>query len=505
MNNISRIGKSTRNIKFGLVNRIITLILPFVLRSVMIKTIGVDYLGLSSLFTSVLGVLNMTELGVGTALNYSMYKPLAENDNKTVCAILNLYKKVYSWIGIFILVLGICCMPFLKYMIHGTYPPKINIYILFIIYLINSSVSFAFGAYRKSIFSANQDNYALSTIDSVCYLLLYLTQIISLLIYRNYYVYVILIPISTGIDNVLAYFLAKKKFPDFMPNGKVPQSTIDDIKRQVFGLFGYKVSNVFMNSIDNIVISAFLGLTIVGYYNNYYTIMQGVMNVIYILYSSIVASVGNSIVLESKEKNYNDFKTVAFIYSWLSGFCAICMLCLFQPFIAIWVGNECLLPFSTVIWLCIDFYVWKTDDVCGIYRDAIGIWWDDRIRPYVMCLVNFTVNIILVKIIGLNGVIISTIASLVIVSRPWSIHILFRSYFKYKEINYHLTQIKYFLCVMLLGALTYWVCARVEGNILIVRSAICLLLPNALWIVLFHKTPEFSYVINKFSNFNRKR
>ena len=351
----SRSKNGKRNIIAGVLNKILQISLPFATRTVLIYSLGSNFLGLSSLFTSILMVLNLSELGFGSALIYSMYKPVAENDCDKLRALLSVYRKIFLYIGVAILFLGIAACPFLRSIIKGEVPENINIYILFLIYLGNTVISYIFFAHKKALIQAYQRQDILSNINSFLSVGINLSQIVLLLLTKNYYLYVIVYPVFTIIENAWAGYYAKKLYPDLYCYGKLSIEDKKAIKQHVKGIALQNFCSTSRNSLDSIVISMFIGLTSIAMYSNYFYVMNSVHSILYLVPNSIRPTVGNSVASESVDKNFLDFSNMYFIYIWVTCVFATCLICLYQPFMQIWMGSELMFPFSTVVLFVIYF------------------------------------------------------------------------------------------------------------------------------------------------------
>lgn len=498
--NGTRTKKSASNVVFGFGNRIILMVFPFVIKTITIYTLGAEYLGLNSLFSSILQVLSLSELGVGTAMVYNMYRPLAEGDKKTVNALLLLYKRVYRYIGLFILVVGVCLCPFLDKLIASSYPQDINIYVLYLIFLLNTVLTYWIFSYKKSLLEANQVNSIESKLNTIINIVLYTGQIVVLLIFRNYYLYIILMPICTIALNIIRNIVVSRLFPDAVAEGKLDETIINDIKKKVFALFGHKIGTTIITSADSIVISAILGLVVLARYSNYYYIINSLIGFVTIFYSAITASVGNSIVQDTIEKNYHDFKILVFINAWIVGWCSICLYCLYQPFMKIWMGEQMLFGKGTIILFVVYFYAWLIRRIGLTYKDAAGMWNEDFWKPYVGAVINLVTNIILVKYIGVDGALLSTIIIMVFIYAPWETFVLFKHLFNKSAFEYIIRTIIYTIVTTITAVCTNWVCGLVglEGIWgLVIRMIICILVPNALYIALYSRTEEFKEAKNK--------
>lgn len=467
---------------------------------------GNEYLGLNGLFTSILQVLSLAELGFGDAIVFSMYKPIIENDNKMLSALLNLYKKVYRIIGMVILCVGLLILPFITKFVKGGYPSEVNIYVLYCIYLFNTVISYFLFAYKESLLKAHQRNDVNSRILSGCNIVMYVLQIIVLLLFSNYYLYIVIMPVTTIVLNCVRSLFVKKMYPQIVCEGHIEKDAVIGLSKRIIGLTLNKLAQVCRNSFDSIIISSFLGLVILARYQNYYYIISALTVMVSIITTAVGAGIGNSIAAETVEKNYSDYKEFLFIYNWIACFCTVCMLCLYQPFIELWVGKSNVLPLSTVILCCIYFYTMKLGDIAAVYRQAAGIWWEDKFRPIVESVVNLAVNIVLVKYIGVDGVLVSTIISIVCINIPWATYVLFKVYFKMSIKEVFFKYIRYFIETTVLCAVVYGICSRINGNllvVLVVRTIICIGLVNAGLYIISYTKPEFVSAKNRV--FRRKK
>ena len=369
---IARTKNTVRNIVFGFIYRIINIILPFISRTVILYVMGTQYLGLSSLFTSILSFLSLTELGIGGAMVYSMYKPIAQNDHKSICGLLNLYKRLYGIIGSVVLGLGLLIMPFLKIIIKESLPDGMNIYVLYIIYLINAVLSYWLFAYKNALLQAHQRDDINSKIASVITPMSYAVMLGVLFLTKNYYAYVIWLPIFTIITNIIRSSYVDKNFPNLKPDGEISKEFKQLISKKVQALIGTKLNTVVLNAADNIVMSAFLGLTAIAMYGNYYYIMSSIIGFLGICYSAMTAGLGNSLATETVEKNYNDFKKLSFMNAWLVGWCTVCLICLYQPFMKLWMGEKLMFPFYVVLEFGLYFYIYQIRKIPVTYKDAAG-------------------------------------------------------------------------------------------------------------------------------------
>ena len=504
----SRTKNSARNILSGMILKFFLILMPFIVRTVIIKKIGMEYLGLNSLFTSILQVLSLSELGFSLAVSFCLYKPIELKDTALVCALINFLKKVYYVIGIIILIIGVSLLPFLPSLISGDYPKDINIYLLYLIFLFNSVISYFLFSYYGVILSASQRTDIDNKINLLFSTFMYLSQIIVLLVTKNYYLYIIFLPLSTILMNLFRMIICKKIYPEYIPSGSLPKEERILIKQKIKALIGHKLAYTIVASTDSIFISAFLGLILLAQYQNYFYIITSLMAIVNTLQSAIIASIGNSLAFESKEKNYHDFICLTFLNVWMIGWMSICLICLYQPFIKLWIGEDNLLPMSTVLLLTIYFYSWRFKDMVSVYKDAAGMWTSDFFKPYVIAIINIILDFILVKYMGLNGVIIATILSVPVVSIPWETHCLYNEYFCMKTRFYYIRLLVYTIIIVIIGFLTYYLCSLLplyDIPSFILRLFICGIVPNIIIILISFRTKEFLWFKNKIKMIIKKQ
>ena len=486
----SRTVNSSRNIVFGFINRIINMGFPFIIRSAIIHELGIQYLGLNSLFTSILGVLNLAELGIGSALTFSMYEPAEKGNKGELCALLNYYRRCYRIIGIVIGACGLLIMPFLPKLINGTYPEDISLYVLFTIYLFNTVISYFMFAYKGALLTAYQRTDIKSNIASVLQVIMFAAQYIVLLVFRNYYLYIIITPIITILTNVITSIVVDRFNPDIKCQGSISDERKYGITQKIKGMFLQKVGVVVLRSVDSIVISAYLGLSILAVYNNYYLIITSVFGIFTIIMESLIPSVGNAMITKSADDNYNDFNKFNFMYYWLVTVSCACLICLYQPFMELWVGKELLLDNKLMLFFGLYFFVHKWMDMGMVYLEAKGIWWEDRFVPVVAATVNLLLNIILVQVVGLYGILISTVISILLVYNTGCIYVLFKYYFERSASEFVVNEIRYAMSAVFVIAITFVLCIQINrspASSLLIRIPICLIVPNLLQIFIWHR------------------
>lgn len=494
----SRTQNSIRNIGFGMVSRLVSILFPFIVRTIFIRVLGEEYLGLNSLYHSVLQVLNLTDLGFASAIVASMYRPIAEGDTDKVSALMNLYRKLYRTIGCIILIIGIFLTPFIDRLMKGEPPAGVNIYVLWLLYLVNTVVSYLLFAYKVSLINAHQRNDVTEKVGVICSITINVLQVIVVAVFKNVYLYVLLTVVNSIMYNLWCSRECDRRFPQYTCSGNLDEATRRDITKNIGALALQKIGNTVSISLDSIVISAFLGLSVVAIYGNYYYVVSAVAMFVNLIYSAITASIGNSIVTETAEKNLSDLRKFSFLNTWLVGWCCVCFLCLFQDFMSVWMGENLLFEISTVLLLILRFYFEQIRKVVLTYKDAAGMWWADKWKPLVGCMVNLVLNIVLVKFIGVAGVMLSTIISYAFIEIPWETHVLFKKFFKQNEITYYLETLITSATMLIAGTVTYYICSLISVNYVLaimIKLGICALVPNILFVVLNLKNKEFKNAV----------
>lgn len=495
-----RTKNATRNMIFGILQRMYHMLVPFFMRTAMIYFMGVQYVGLNSLFTSILQVLNLAELGVGSAMVYSMYKPIAEDDKDTICALMRLYKVYYRVIGSAIAVVGLGVTPFIPCLVSGSIPENLDLHILYLLNLAATVFSYWLFAYKNSLLMAHQRTDVTSKVSIAVGTVQYCAQFLAIYIFKNYYFYLIMAILSQIANNIVTSNIVSRMYPDYLPKGKLSKKETRSINGRIKDLFIAKLGGVVLNSADTIVISAFLGLTLLAVYQNYYFIISSICGIMETLLTSIRAGLGNSYVTESREKNYIDLKKITFMFYWLIGMCTCCFLGVFQPFMELWVGESFLLPFSVVVLLCVYFYLYETTRLLNVFKDAGGVWHEDRFRPLISALVNLSLNLAAVKYIGIYGIVLSTIVALGMIEVPWLLRniftvmydsSLFNDYFK-MFVSWIVATV--FSCASI-AVLTYKVTLSGWGAFAFF-VVVSVLIPNIVFLLLMHRKEEFKLSIS---------
>lgn len=490
----NRTKNAKRNIAWGLFNKMITMMVPFIMRTIIIYTLGNLYLGLNSLFTSVLNALNLAELGVGSAMIFAMYKPVAENDKIKVSALLMLYKRAYFIIGCVVLGLGAALIPFLPNFINGSVPIGINLYVIYIIQLLTTSFGYFFMAYKSSLFIAYQRTDITSKVELASEIVMYLVQIIALLFLENYYVYILAALCRVIVYNVLLGILADKKYPDLKANGDVSKEDRKSIFIKTGALMGHKVASVVINSIDNIFVSMYIGLEMVAIYNNYYYVLTAVSGLFLMLLNGLNSIIGNYLIKECKEKILNLFYTTHYITSFCICICCTCFMNLYQTFISLWVGEASLLGLSSVVLLVVCFYSIRIRTIGTLFEDAAGLWEKDVLKSYLMVIIDLIIDVYLLKNIGINGALVSTISTMIFAFFYESV-VLHKYCLKAKQRKYLFDTLMYTVATALSCFLSFKICDIFSYNSLVtlaINLFVSIVVSSIVYIALTFRMSEFN-------------
>lgn len=495
----SRVKNSARNIFWGMAYKLIAVVLPFFSRTIIIRWIGIEYAGISSLFTSIISILSLTELGFNTAILYSMYKTVAVGDTDKTNALLNFYKKAYRVVAFLVLAIGSLLCIKIDLFISGDIPSDINIYAIYIIFLLTSASSYSFFAYTAVLLLAHQREDISHRINIIVSLCREVIQLALLIIFRNYYFYISVALVASIVHNLVSFFVVRKKYPVYKAKGILTKDEKRSLRKSVSGLMIGKMSVVSRNSFDSIVISSFLGIIATAIYNNYYYIMFSVFGLIYYFCSGLRTSVGNKIATDSPNNNYEDMMKFSLGFFVIACFCSAIMLSLFQPFMILWVGEEYTAEWTLPVLMVVYFFLYCSTGIISQYWEGSGLFWENKTRYIIEAAANLGLNILLGFYFGLNGIILATIITMFLSSNIWGPIILFKHYFQGCSLGKYLfNQLYYSLIVFGVCLMSFSISERllVSGFIgLVYRVAISVSISAFLIPVMLFWTKEFNQIV----------
>lgn len=501
-----RTSNSIKNSITSTISSVVTMLCGFVSQAIFIRILGAEYLGLNGLFTNVLTILSFFELGIGNSIVFHLYKPIADNDDEKVKSLMKFYKNAYNIISLLVLVCGLLFIPFLD-VIVGELSIDVNVYVIYLMFLISTASSYTL-SYRKNLIIANQKNYIVNIVHILYVILLNISQLLVLFITKNYYLYLGIKIACQILENFVCYIIGSKMYPILKDKNvkSLDKETRKDIFTKVKGLIFHKASFSIVSGTDNIIISSFFGVTTVGLYTNYNTVIGSVNNLFSQIISSTTASVGNLLV---SKKNYSEcfnvFKKIRFINFWLTAFSAIAILVIMNSFIEIWVGAEYLLSILVLAILVLNYYQKVMRNTYSTFKDAAGIWVEDKYVPVVEAILNIVFSIVLLKIFGLAGVFMGTVISglaLWCYSYP---KYVYKKLFNRSYVDYAKETLGYLLLFVILAAGTFAISRLVVFDNIWLQffsdTLISLIVPNVILFVIFRKSDNFQYLLHLVEKF----
>ena len=498
---MSRIENTGKNFLFSFLASILTAITSFISRTVFVRTIGLNYLGANGLFTNILAMLSLTELGLSSAIGYSLYAPLAKNDVDTIKSLMRFYKNAYRIIALVIAALGIGLIPFLKFLIKD--PGDIqHIPLIYVVFLYNTVISYVF-SYKITLLVADQKSYVMTNMTMAINVVTVIIQTGVLLISKNYFLYLF---IGAGLNTAQWAFINKRiyklypylKEKDIAPLAKGEKQTIaTNVKAMTF----HKVGELCINQTDNLIISSIISIAAVGIYSNYHMIISIINRIAKSIFNSATASLGNLIATESYERQYEVFKRYNFLGFWVFGWTGVCLYTLLSPFIKLWLGDSFLMDDLTLTLVMIDYYLVGMRITIGNVKMAAGLYAQDQWAPIVQAFINLFVSIFAAVRIGLPGVFLGTVVSSICVPcwyRPvvvfkYAFHRPIREYFSSYFLYLGITMFN----VLLIRCICRFVIDAAQLSAYLtffLKACACAILPNVVILLIFHRTEEFLYL-----------
>lgn len=502
---------SFKNMITAVSSNVLTIIVGLVAQAIFIKILGSEYLGLNGLFSNVISMLGIVELGMGSAIIYNMYKPIAEEDHEKIKSLMQFYKKSYRIITLIISIIGIMIIPFIKYIVDiESVTVDINVYLVYILFLLETICSYIL-SYKRSMLYADQKEYITNIIHMGYTILVNTMQLTFLYFTHDYYLYLIIKVMMRLVENIVISSYVNRRYSYLLDNNvtKLDSKTEKDIFQKIKALFFHKIGTFIVSGTDNIIISKYLGLVTVGLYSNYYMIINAVQTVINHIIQATRASVGNLLVTESKTKQFDIFNKIRFVNFWISCFSSICIFVIMDSFITIWIGYKFVLPTKVLLVLVINFFIVSSRSTYGAFKEAAGIFYEDRFVPIIESLLNIVLSIIFVKKFGLMGVFMGTIASGLVLWCYSYPKYVYNKLFGRKISDYIKETIYYFIIFILIAGFTYSLAILISfDNVylqFISNVLIALIVPNVIMLLLFSKDENFKYFINMLKGLKKRK
>ena len=503
-----RTSNSIKNSLTSFVGSTISCLIAFVSQAIFIKILGVEYIGVNGLFSNILSMFSIFELGIGSAIVYYLYKPIGENDEKKIKELLNFYNKAYKLICAIIFICGVLLIPFLKYIIKDL-TLDINIYLVYFLFLLSTLTSYCL-AYKRSFIIANQKNYIINLIHMFYLVFLNISQLIVIYFTRNYYLYLIIKVLSQILECIIISIYFDKNYNKYQVDNVhvLDKKTENAIFNKVKALLCHKIGAILVMGTDNIIISSFFGVIKVGLYSNYNTIISAVSTIFTQIISTTTASIGNLLIYENNEKKYEVFSKIRFLNLWISIFTSICILLIIQPFIALWIGSKYELSIEIVFMLVLNFFQNMQRQTYSTFKDSAGIWTEDKVVPLIESFLNIFFSIVCLKLFGLLGVFIGTFISGLILWCYSYPKFVYKKLFNRSYKSYIKETMGSLVLLVALALLTYnisiFIPIRDIWVRIVVNIFIAIVVPNLILIFLFRNTREFKYYLHLLKDIKNK-
>lgn len=496
----SRTQYSLINILTGFVGYFVNTIMGYICRMFFVRCLSEDYLGLTGLLTNFLSMLSLAELGIGSAIIYSLYKPIAENNEEKIASLMKMFKIAYRIIGIVVAVLGIVLVPFFGFVVGDASGIKENIYVIYGVYLFNTASSYFF-SFRGSLITAFQRNYVVIGVNYICSILQSFLQIILLLSFKSYIPYLLVQTIGVWAYNIIITLRAKKDYPFIEKKDTKPLCKDEKrlILRNVKSVTSYKLSGILVNNTDNLVITYFSGLGITGLASNYTLLSNTIDALIKCIFNALTASVGNLNAVESKDCQYEFFNTLNLTNFWLYGWASIGVAFVSGDLVRLCFGENYVMDISIPIMLAINLYMVGMQNAVWTYKNTMGLFKYGQYILFVTAALNIIGDIILGKIYGVFGIFLATAIARLVTNTWYEPYALFKVGFEKSPIIYLKRYLKFLAVLLVSGVCCYFLCSLINFNILIdiiLKCVICSVVVNVIFIMVFHKTDEFKYISN---------
>ena len=494
----SRTKKTLINTGMSIASQLLVIVLSFVLRTAFIKILGDQYTGVSSVFTNILAMLSLSELGFGTAVATALYRPLRENNQKLIRQLMDFYKTVYRLVSLFIIVVGLCLIPFLQYLIKDVPDIKEDITVIYVFYIIKTAASYLM-IYKTTLLKADQKLFIVKKLEMICQVIRYIVEIVVLLIFREYMTYLVIEICATIIQNYVLTKRAEKEYPYAFekPDEKLPRNTVISLLKDVKGLSMYKLSSTIGNNIDTMLISGIINTSSVALVGNYNHIKNHVQKVLMQFFSSVIPSIGNLAAEKGTRKQQNVFNRLFYVSFLVVNFCSVSMFVLFSPFLKVWLGGKYVLGQDIAFVIAFDFFLYILLQAIASFRTANGLFVKGQYRPLITAIVNIILSVLLIRRYGIFGTILATVIARFL-TQWYDPYLLYKHIFHDSFAKFY---IRYWIYIALFvsGALlTNYIAGMIAvGNRmlnLIIGMVVCAIIPNC-WVLLWtHRTKEFAYV-----------
>lgn len=509
MAQLSRTYKSARNAAVSTFVQFVTLVVSFLTRTVFIKLMNADYLGVNGLFSNVLAILAFSELGISSAIIYNMYKPVSENDTEKVSALLNFYKKAYRYVAAFILIVGVCLTPFIHHLIKEAPDITENLVFIYLLFLANTVVSYLY-SYSRSVFTAHQNEYVNVLIERCVWIGMYIIQLVYLYMTHDFYGYLFIQVLATLSSDLIITLYSRKKYPEITNNksAHLLKSDIKGILKDIYALFAYKIGGTILHSTSNIIMARIINITVVGICSNYLLVSSSIEAVLQKIFNSIVASIGN---LNATSDSINKKKVlyeVSLLSDWIYGVVSICLFAGLNQFVLLWIGKDYVFSqWSVVFCIILSFFISGINFAASNYRTTMGFFRQARYVPLFAAFINVWLSIFLGIKFGVAGIFVS-----ISIARFFTFNIIdpflvCRKGLQTSVIEYYWFQFKFIGITLINGFLCHYLIQVIHLSGLlgfVLNMLICFVLCNFVYFGFYFRSREFRALYKRIVSLTRR-
>ena len=493
LNQESRTKNAGRNAVSAVTNKLIILLLTFISRKFFIKYIGIEYLGINGLFSNILTLLSMADLGLGTAMNVNLYKPIAEKDTRKISALLNYYRKIYYYIALAVLVVGLSLTPFLDYIVNTDKDiPYLKVY--YCVFVIKNVISYLF-IYKSSIINADQKAHLINRIDIFVNISRVALQIILVILFHNYFLYILAEVLQVTANNLIISHIADKNYPFIKKRENLRSEEKTQIFSDISSVFIYKISWALLSGTDNILMSIIVGTVYVGMYSNYSAVTVNVESFVALLFTAVTAGIGNLVATSTPERKYQTFRVMQMFSFWIGAIITICLFFLLQDFIELWFGKELLLDNLSLIAIVLNSFFSICMRPVWTFREGTGMYRQIRYIMLITALLNLVLSIALGKILGLSGILFATSISKISTYFWYEPNLLFRNFFNKGIKDYYKPFFVNILMIVVCGTICFLFNKFFINGVSIVnwliKAVVCVIVVNVVYFLYYFKSEEF--------------
>ena len=495
---MSRSKKSIKNSCYALVKQIIVLLLNFLVKTIFIRTLGKEYLGINGLFNNLFLLFSFAEFGLGSSMIYSFYEPLAKEDYKKCSGLYQYYQKMYLIMSGVVLLMGIVLIPFLPYFIEeGVQIQQSKIVMYFLLYILSACINNIF-SYKANIMTADQNQYLVSKAQLILEIFCYIGQGITLLVFKSFFIYLLFVLFKVMILGIWYSSDISKYYQYLKQEARLEKKEKETIFNNTITLFQLKFSKTLIHSSDNVIISLLVGTIAVGYYSNYEFVIVGVQGIIAVLFSAVAASVGNFIVEQNEKEQYRIYEIISLLNYWISCWTSICLLLLFQDFIVLWAGKSYQLNFTIVILLVIIYYLRVRRESISVFREAAGIFTEIKNITMIAASMNLLLSLLLGKWFGMAGIFFATIVSVLTTYFWYEPFIVYKKVFQQSFSLFIKQQLIELVHIGIIYGITWLFTSKISQvtiGTFIIKCMICVIVPNCIFLLFIYRKKQFQTLI----------